>query len=194
MLLFASLLCGHLPHVTGSEARIAIGMLCLQGLSAALLFGRPGLILFSTLLLLPAATRWPTMAMGLDGIMIYTGALGALLVVFARSLRKQREPIVSMFARRVHGTLRPDFALYTRWLTIFWSVFFALALAAPVMLLLLGPAGAWRWPLQGGTFGCVVILMIAEAGLRRLVIRNFEHVSLRTTVATFCGTYTRPKS
>ncbi|CAI9120993.1 COG4648 family protein [Brytella acorum] len=169
-------------------------MLCLQGVSAALLFGRPALILFSTLLLLPAATRWPAIAMGLDGVMIYAGALGALLAVFARSLRKGREPIVSLFARRVHGPLRPDVARYTRRLTIFWSLFFVLALGAPLLLSVLGPAGAWRWPLQGGTFGAVVILMIAEAGLRRLIIRNFEHVSLRTTVAAFRGTYTRPRS
>lgn len=190
LFLIASLVCAHLSPI-GGTSRLAAGVMLLsQGLAMALALGR-WFPLPLTLLALPLALRWPVPAVDLDGGLIYVVAFGGCLRLFALSLCPGHEPLISGLARHVHGALRPDVARYTRRLTVFWCVFFALALAAPLLLYALGPQGAWRWPMRGGAIGCVVVLMIAEAGVRRMVIRDFAHVSLRTTVAAFRGVTAR---
>src|SRR5580765_1444058 len=48
-----------------------------------------------------------------------------LLWYFGRTLARAREPIITRFARSVHGTLQPGMELFTRKVTIAWCVFFA---------------------------------------------------------------------
>lgn len=184
LFLIASLVCAHLPPIGGTRRLAAGALLVSQGCATGLVLGS----WFSvplTLLALPLALRWPVLAVDVDGGLIYVVVFGGCLRLFALSLCPGHEPLISALARRVHGALRPDVARYTRWLTVFWSVFFALALAAPPFLYALGPRGAWRWPMRGGSIGCVLVLMIAETGVRRMIIRDFAHVSIRTTVAAF---------
>ena len=55
----------------------------------------------------------------------------ALLALFGRTLRPGHEPLITRFARRVHGTLPPQLAAYTRRLTIAWCVFFGAQSSSP---------------------------------------------------------------
>src|SRR4051794_12558693 len=48
---------------------------------------------------------------------------GLMLWMFARTLRPPREPLITAFARRVHGTLPPHIERYTRHVTAMWCVF-----------------------------------------------------------------------
>ncbi len=120
-----------------------------------------------------------------DSVVLYTVLQGVLLLLFARTLRPGREPLVTMLARQVHGTLRPDVRLYTRQLTWAWSLFFAVQLLLPALLALAGPAGWWRAVLHGASLPLVLVMFGVEAGVRRWRIRNFEHASIMESVRAF---------
>ncbi len=66
-----------------------------------------------------------------------------LLWYFGRTLARGREPLITRFARSVHGTLRPGMERFTRNLTIAWCVFFAAQLIASALLFALAALSTW---------------------------------------------------
>lgn len=66
-----------------------------------------------------------------------------LLWYFGRTLARGREPIITRFARSVHGPLQPGMELFTRKLTIAWCVFFAAQLIASALLFALASLNTW---------------------------------------------------
>jgi uncharacterized membrane protein len=66
-----------------------------------------------------------------------------LLWYFGRTLARGSEPIITRFARNVHGTLPPEMELFTRKLTIAWCVFFAAQPIASALLFAFAPLNAW---------------------------------------------------
>jgi uncharacterized membrane protein len=70
-------------------------------------------------------------------------AYAFLLWWFGRTLAGGREPMVTRFARRVHGALPPEMERFTRNLTILWCVFFAAQLAVSALLFAFAPLEAW---------------------------------------------------
>lgn len=70
---------------------------------------------------------------------IYLG----LLILFGLSLLPGREPVVTFFARAIHGPLSPAIELYTRRVTWVWCAFFAGQLAGSALLLALAPIAWW---------------------------------------------------
>lgn len=181
-LLITSVLLDHLLPV---RPLTAASILAIQALGLALVTGRLVLCCVLAVLLAPAVLRWPQEARIADAVLIYAAALGAPLIAFSATLRPGAEPLVSSLARRVHGALRLDVARYTRWLTGIWCGFFAASLLAPVVLLVTGPAGAWRWPMNGGALAAAAVLVLTEYPIRRTVIRDFDHASFAQSVATF---------
>lgn len=182
-LLSCSILVGH----TSAAALVCAFSLLLQCIAAALLTRHAGAFALMAALVVPVALYWPQQALVVDHCALYALSMGIMLFVFAHSLLPSRQPLIAVAASRVHGPLRADVALYTHALTIFWTVFFAAALLTPALLFWLGPQGTWCWPQSGGTFAAALTLMLLEAGVRRIVIRNFKHASLRTTVTAFCS-------
>jgi uncharacterized membrane protein len=66
-----------------------------------------------------------------------------LLWYFGRTLARGREPIVTRFARSVHGTLRPGAELFTRKVTIAWCAFFAAQLIVSALLFAFASLSTW---------------------------------------------------
>ena len=66
-----------------------------------------------------------------------------LLWWFGRSLARGTVPIVTRFARRVHGVLPPDMERFTRNVTIAWCIFFAAQLVVSALLFAFAPLDAW---------------------------------------------------
>lgn len=171
-------LCPYFVRVSGGgEETIAVALVLCQGMGIAILTGRYLIWSIVTVLLFFFALVFPAPMRNADALVIYGVGLIVPLRLFISSLAPGREPLVSALARQAHGggALREDIALYTRRQTWFWVVFLILMLLLPV-LLLAGPPGAWLWPLKGGALGMLPILLVVEYGVRRLVIRNFDHV------------------
>lgn len=97
----------------------------------------------------------------------------ALCWLFARTLIRAREPIVSMFARLERGTLTPELASYTRKLTWIWTI--ALLVFAVISLVLaLEDFGAWAFV---AGYVPVAVLFFGEHVYRRIRYPHYEHSS-----------------
>jgi uncharacterized membrane protein len=66
-----------------------------------------------------------------------------LAFVFGRTLAAGHEPLVSRFARIVHGTIPPEVERYTRHVTLAWTLFFLAIFTASCVLYLGGWLTAW---------------------------------------------------
>jgi uncharacterized membrane protein len=97
-------------------------------------------------------------------------AYAFLLWWFGRTLAAGREPMVSRFARRVHGALPPDMERFTRNLTIVWCVFFAAQLAVSALLFALAPLELWS-----AFVNLLNLPLLALMFAGQLVYRNVRH-------------------
>ncbi len=95
-----------------------------------------------------------------------------LMWVFARTLKKGREPLVTMMARSVHGTLTPDLVIYTRHVTIAWSLFFAMQIAASILLFILASREIWSAFINILSSPLIVLMFVCEYIYRSLRYRN----------------------
>lgn len=66
-----------------------------------------------------------------------------LLWCFGRTLAPGTQPMVTRFARRVHGDLAPDMERFTRNVTIAWCVFFSAQLITSALLFELASLELW---------------------------------------------------
>ena len=105
--------------------------------------------------------------------------------VFGWTLRHGREPLVTRFARMVHGQLPPESERYTRRVTLAWTLFFG-ALAGTASALYLWSSVA-RWSVFVNLLTPLLIgLMFAgEYVVRRLSFPNFRHSSFMTGIRAF---------
>jgi uncharacterized membrane protein len=137
----------------------AIAAVMTASLGLALFHLRAGLVLSS----------------GLPHAFIYLG----LLTVFAVSLLPGREPIVTYFARVIHGRLAPEIETYTRRVTWVWCGFFALQIACSALLLALAPIAWWSIFVNILNLPLIAALMLGETLTRPLWVSNppREHLS-----------------
>jgi uncharacterized membrane protein len=109
----------------------------------------------------------------------------ALAVWFGRTLAPGEEPMISWFARLVHGTeVPPDIARYTRWSTVMWTAFFVSMAAAAAALAVLAPPQIWSLFANGIDYLLVGVLFVGEYVFRRVRYRHHEHRPLIDVVRT----------
>ncbi len=119
-----------------------------------------------------------------------------LCALFARTLRRARQPLIARFIAILEGPARaaePRVARYARALTLAWALVLGLqglllgmiVLAMPQgvfdALALPGPrlaAPGWRWYLHVGSYGVVGAFLVLEYGYRRWHLRGLAHPSL----------------
>jgi uncharacterized membrane protein len=114
---------------------------------------------------------------------------GALMILFAASLRAGHEPLCSRVAAMVRGRpLAPAIARYTRRVTIAWALFFAAMIVASITLFVAAPVDVWSafanllaWPL-------VALMFVAEYIVRRRVLRDVPHTPLIATLRAWSST------
>jgi uncharacterized membrane protein len=73
----------------------------------------------------------------------HAGTYSLLCLAFGRTLSSGETPMVSRFARIVHGDLSPALMRYTRRATWAWSVYFGLIAGLSVLLFLSAPMRVW---------------------------------------------------
>jgi uncharacterized membrane protein len=121
------------------------------------------------------------LAAHLPGMLLYVPPVAinlALCMIFARTLRRGCEPLVSHFARIGRGgQLAPDLARYTRNLTRTWAGFFLLMAVISVTLAVTGPLTAWSLFSNILNYLLVVLFFILEYAYRRVRYRHHLHIS-----------------
>ena len=121
------------------------------------------------------------LAQRFPGVLLYTPPLVinlGLCAVFARTLRRDSEPLVSRFARMSRGgRLAPDLASYTRHLTAVWALLFMVLAVVSATLAVTGPLAAWSLFSNVFNYLLVVAFFVVEYGYRRLRYRHHPHIS-----------------
>ncbi len=95
-----------------------------------------------------------------------------LLVTFAITLRPGRDPLICAMARRLHGPIPDDLALYTRRVTIAWCGFFAAQLATSILLFIFAPLVVWSFFVNILDIPLVAAMFAAEYAVRLRCLRN----------------------
>ena len=123
----------------------------------------------------------PAAAYGVPHAAIYL----SLLWLFGRTLRAGREPLITRLARRLHGTLPPQLAAYTRRLTAAWCVFFGAQLVASVLLFRFASLAHWSIFVNVLNFPLLALMFGGEYAYRVLRHRDFPQASFLDGVRAF---------
>lgn len=102
----------------------------------------------------------------------------ALCWLFGRTLVGGRTPLIARFALMEQGTLTDELAVYTRRLTWLWTLLFAGAALASVVLALSGSRDAWSLFTNLVNYLLVAALFLGEFVYRRVRFRNYRHQPL----------------
>jgi hypothetical protein len=108
-----------------------------------------------------------------------------LLWFFARTLLPGREPLITGFARRFHGSLPAHMEAYTRRVTVAWCIFFAAQIVISASSFVVASAQTWSLFVNLLSFPLVALMFIAEYAYRILRYRNFPHASILDGIELF---------
>ncbi|MGH8704455.1 MAG: hypothetical protein ACREUO_03450 [Burkholderiales bacterium] len=97
--------------------------------------------------------------------------------LFGRTLAHGRTPLIARFAVMEQGALSNELAAYTRMLTWLWTLLFAGAALAALLLALSGNRDAWSLFTNLVNYLLVAALFLGEFAWRRLRYRNYRHRS-----------------
>lgn len=108
-----------------------------------------------------------------------------LLWYFGRTLTHGREPLITRFARRVHGSLPQGMEGFTRRLTIAWCVFFAAQLMASALLFAFAPLEAWSLFINVLNAPLVTLMFAGQWVYRRVRHPDCPRASIWQAVEAF---------
>jgi uncharacterized membrane protein len=114
--------------------------------------------------------------------------------VFGWTLRRGHEPLVTRFARMVHGHLPPEIERYTRRVTLAWTLFFAALAVVASALYLWSSTPVWSAFVNLATPFLIGMMFVAEYAVRRLSFPNFRHSSFMTSIQAFRRGFGETKS
>ncbi|MEP6657675.1 MAG: hypothetical protein ABJC33_10600 [Betaproteobacteria bacterium] len=115
----------------------------------------------------------------------HAGANLILGLIFGRTLVGNSEPLCTRFARLIHGSLLPDVALYTRRVTLAWTIFFFMLFAVSCALYLGGFLEAWSILANIVSPLLVVTMFAAEYAMRLRALPNQTRVGILVGVRAF---------
>lgn len=108
-----------------------------------------------------------------------------LLWYFGRTLARGREPLITRFARTVHGELHPEMELFTRKVTIAWCLFFAIQLIASALLFAFAPLSTWSLFINLLNLPLVALMFVGQFAYRMIRYPDYPRVSLWQAIQVF---------
>jgi len=108
-----------------------------------------------------------------------------LLWLFGRTLLRDREPLITAVARRVHGKLKPEIEAYTRRVTQAWCLFFAAQLAVSALLLAFVPLPVWSLFVNLLNAPLLVLMFAGEYLYRGMRYPEHPRVSIAVALRAF---------
>lgn len=108
-----------------------------------------------------------------------------MLWLFGRTLLRGREPLITGFARRFHGTIPPYIEAYTRRVTIAWCVFFIAQVVISASLWMFASLHAWSLFVNLLSLPLIVLMFIAEYAYRVMRFRSYPHASIVSGIQMF---------
>ncbi len=108
-----------------------------------------------------------------------------LLMSFGRTLLAGRQPLCTRFAEALYGPVSVAHAVYTRQVTIAWTIFFAAMLTVSTLLFFLAPLSSWSIFANFLTLPLVALMFIGEFAVRRRVLPDMQHMRILDAVRAF---------
>ena len=108
-----------------------------------------------------------------------------LLMTFGRTLIAGRKPLCTFFAEELYGPITPQHEIYTRQVTVAWTLFFAAMAVASTLLFFLGPLTLWSVFANFLTLPLVALMFLAEYGVRKLVLPDIQHMRILDAVRAY---------
>jgi uncharacterized membrane protein len=115
----------------------------------------------------------------------HAGANLLLAIVFGRTLAAGREPLCTRFARLVHGTMTPELAVYSRAVTLAWTVFFSVLALASTVLYFGGFLTAWSVLVTMLSPVLVALMFVVEYAIRVRALPNVERTGVLGGIRAF---------
>ncbi len=100
----------------------------------------------------------------------HTGIYALLCVAFGRTLRSNQTPMISRFARMVHGDLSPALIRYTRSVTWAWALYFGGIVGVSLLLFWLAPIPVWSTFANLLGIPLLVLMFVGEFAVRCYVL------------------------
>jgi len=203
-LVIAALVIGYplLAHYTNESAQnnlgawVAIAPVVLIAVMLAWRSPRRSIMLGVLLLFCVALwAGWPALE-HYTGLVYWLQHLGLQLILFmtfARTLIAGRQPLCTRFAEAVHAPLTPQHEIYTRQVTVAWSLFFAAMAVVSTTLFFLTPLATWSVFANLLTLPLVVLMFIVEYAVRRQVLPDLRHTRILDAVRAFRNTLAHPR-
>ncbi len=119
---------------------------------------------------------------------------GGLLAAFGSTLRPGREALITSMARRLHGAISDELALYTRRVTWAWCAFFAAQLTASLSLFAFAPLVAWSFFVNVLDIPLVAAMFGAEYAFRINYLSDPPRHSLAAIVEMIASAGKRPET
>jgi uncharacterized membrane protein len=114
-----------------------------------------------------------------------SGVYGLLGLTFGRSLLSNRLALCTQMADRVHGPLSPREVLYTRRVTLAWTVFFFAVVTVSILLYSFTPSRIWSLYINFCVPALVGAMFLAEYWVRRRALPETQRASLLATVQVY---------
>lgn len=108
-----------------------------------------------------------------------------LCLAFARTLAHGREPMVTCFARIVHGSITPPLERYTRHVTQAWVLFFGSMAAVSTAVFFSAPVATWSAFANFFTAPLITLMFVAEYIVRRRMHPDMEHANILAGIQAF---------
>ena len=146
---------------------------------------RAGLCALLVLAVLAAACLLSPVAAHLLPLMCQLLITLALTWLFGHTLLPGAEPLVTQMARAVHGSLPSRIEVYTRRVTLAWTLFLAALSVLSVLLYWRFPIHVWSVFANLLLLPLVGMMFLAEYLYRWLTYRWFGHATLAQSVMAF---------
>jgi uncharacterized membrane protein len=200
----AALVIGYplLAHYTNESAHsgnlgalVAIAPVVLIALALAWRSRRRFIMLALVLLLCIALwAAWPELENHFELVywLQHVGMQLILFVTFGRTLIAGRQPLCTRFAQAVHVLVTPQHEIYSRQVTIAWTLFFAAMALVSTLLFFLAPLATWSVFANFLTLPLVALMFIAEHWVRRWVLPDLRHTHILDAVRAYRNTPAPP--
>jgi uncharacterized membrane protein len=123
---------------------------------------------------------WPAFADNFSIVYLVqqAGFYSILAFTFGRSLRKSSVPLCTQLADKVHGPLSALELRYTRKVTLAWTLFFLLNVAATLLLFEFAPLRIWSVFVNFCSLPLILLMFAAEYAVRRRALPQVESSGL----------------
>jgi uncharacterized membrane protein len=169
----------HLVLIASVPSPAAYGLLLCQAIFAACFIAaqvrppyRPYALLAWALCCVPVGFISIAHGLVLSSALTHAFAYAMLLSLFGTSLLPGREPLVSFFARQIHGPLSAEIRRYTRNVTWLWCIFCLAQLLGSLLLILFAPVAWWSIFVNVLNLPLVLTLFVGEAVTRPLWVAD----------------------